>query len=258
MTKRILSFDYPAARRVAVCGDIHGAFEEMVFKLNVQYGMTDTLLIIAGDCGFGFEKPGYYEQIFTKISRRLTKANNWIVMIRGNHDNPAYFQEQRIHHERFRCIPDYSIVTSCGHTVLCIGGAISIDRIYRLAVDSRPHSAQTACYWADEIPYLDEEALAEINDKYKVDIVVTHTSPSFCELFTKEGLMGWAKRDETLMEDCAQERAILDRIFNSLFEAGHPLSRWYYGHFHQSWTSTICGILFSMLDIMEFNEVLRE
>ena len=258
MNREILTFNYPKANSVVVCGDIHWAFEEMVFKLCVQYGMADTLLIVAGDCGFGFEKPGYYEQIFNKISRRLIKANNWVVMIRGNHDDPAYFQEQRIHHERFRSIPDYSIVTACDHTILCIGGAISIDRTYRLAVDSRPHSAQTACYWADEMPYYDEEALAAINAKFKIDTVVTHTSPSFCELITKEGLMGWEKRDDTLLEDCEKERAILDRIFDTLFEAGQPLVHWFYGHFHQSWNASIYGVLFSMLDIMEFKEVLRE
>ena len=223
MSNKMRTFNYTDAKCIVISGDIHGAFEEMVFKLCVQYGMTDTLLIVAGDCGFGFEKPGYYEQIFTKVSRRLTKANNWIAMIRGNHDDPAYFQEQRINHERFRCVPDYSIVT--------------------------------ACYWADEMPRFDEETLAEINANYKVDTVVTHTAPSFCELITKDGLMGWASRDATLLEDCERERAILDRIFESLLKAGHPITHWYYGHFHQSWSSTIHGILFSMLDIMEFKEM---
>ena len=255
MSNKMLTFNYSDAKCIVICGDIHGAFEEMVFKLCVQYGMTDTLLIVAGDCGFGFEKPGYYEQIFSKVSRRLTKANNWIAMIRGNHDDPAYFQEQRINHERFRCVPDYSIVTACGHTILCIGGAISIDRTYRLAADSRPYSAQTACYWADEMPRFDEETLAEINANYKVDTVVTHTAPSFCELITKDGLMGWATRDATLLEDCERERAILDRIFESLLEAGQPITHWYYGHFHQSWSASINGNLFSMLDNMEFKEL---
>ena len=69
---------------------------------------------------------------------------------------------------------------------IVIGGAISIDRTYRLAADSRPHSAQTACYWADEMPRFDEETLAEINANYKVDAVVTHTAPSFSELITKD------------------------------------------------------------------------
>ena len=111
---------------------------------------------------------------------------------------------------------------------------------------------------ADEIPYYDEEALAAINAQFKVDTVVTHTSPSFCELITKEGLIGWSKRDDTLLEDCEKERAILDRIFDTLFEAGQPLAHWFYGHFHQSWNASIYGVLFSMLDIMEFKEVLRE
>ena len=34
-----------------------------------------------------------------------------------------------------------------------------------------------------------------------------------------------------------------------------PITHWYYGHFHQSWSATINGILFSMLDIMEFKEM---
>jgi len=83
MSNKMRTFNYTDAKCIVICGDIHGDFEEMMFKLCVQYGMTDTLLIVAGDCGFGFERPGYYEQIFTKVSRRLTKANNWIAMIRS-------------------------------------------------------------------------------------------------------------------------------------------------------------------------------
>ena len=100
------TYSFPDAKNIVVCGDIHGHFNEVIFKMCVQYQMTDTLLIIAGDCGFGFEKPGYY-----------------------------------------------------------------------------------------------------------------------------------------------------DIIFNHLKSDGHPVSHWYYGHFHRSWTSEIEGVLFSMLDIMEFKEV---
>ena len=35
----------------------------------------------------------------------------------------------------------------------------------------------------------------------------------------------------------------------------HPISHWYYGHFHQSWHSAIDGILYQMLDIMEFCQI---
>ena len=48
---------YSEAKEVVVCGDIHGAFETLIYKACVQYSMTDTVIIVAGDCGFGFEKP---------------------------------------------------------------------------------------------------------------------------------------------------------------------------------------------------------
>ena len=85
-------FEYPEAKSVVVCGDIHGDFHTLVYKMCIQYQMTDTLLIVAGDCGFGFDKPAYYEQVYSKDAGRLRKANNWIALIRGNHDNPAYFK----------------------------------------------------------------------------------------------------------------------------------------------------------------------
>lgn len=35
----------------------------------------------------------------------------------------------------------------------------------------------------------------------------------------------------------------------------HSVTRWFYGHFHQSWHSPIKGVLFKMFDIMELHEI---
>ena len=67
---------YSEAKQVVVCGDIHGAFATLVYKSCVQYSMTDTVIIVAGDCGFGFEKPNYYTTLYNRLSGRLRKANN--------------------------------------------------------------------------------------------------------------------------------------------------------------------------------------
>lgn len=85
------SLSFPEAKTIIVSGDIHGDFNQLVFKLCIQYQLTDTLLIVAGDCGFGFEKKEYYEQMVRRNVKRMNQANNWIVFVRGNHDNPAYF-----------------------------------------------------------------------------------------------------------------------------------------------------------------------
>ena len=80
-------FEYPETKSVVVCGDIHGDFHTLAHKMCIQYQMADALLIVAGDCGFGFDKPAYYEQVYNKDAGLLRKANNWIVFVRGNHDN---------------------------------------------------------------------------------------------------------------------------------------------------------------------------
>lgn len=249
------TYTFPEAKNIIICGDIHGEFKSLIYKQCVQYQLTDTLLIVAGDCGFGFEKLGYYEQLFNRNSSRLSKSNNWIVMMRGNHDSPSFFSEEKISHQRFRTVPDYSLIQACGHNILCVGGAVSIDRTYRIEHDSRHSTSGAASYWEGEKPIFDEEALRNIGQRFKIDTVVTHTSPSFCELISKDGLSEWAARDSGLLADCDNERRTMDQIFEYLKVNNHPLERWFYGHFHQSWSSCIDGVLFSMLDIMEFKDL---
>jgi len=247
--------DYPKAKQVIVSGDIHGDFKTLVYKLCIQYECTDTLLIVAGDCGFGFEKPGYYDQVYNAVAGRLYKANNWIIFIRGNHDNPAYFADERINHARWRTVPDYSIVTVNNHRILCIGGATSIDRYRRMKENVRAPRKDISYYWQDEAPIFKPEELNAIPDNFKIDTVITHTAPSFCELNTHLGLESWAEWDSTLLDDVYAERETMDLIYHHIKKMGHPLNKWFYGHFHQSWNGLINDTSFSLLDIMEFKGV---
>ena len=48
------TYDFPDCKCLVVCGDIRGDFNLLVNKVCVQYQMKDTLVIVAGDCGFGF------------------------------------------------------------------------------------------------------------------------------------------------------------------------------------------------------------
>lgn len=247
-------FSYPRAKSVVVCGDIHGDFEVLVYAMCECYDMHDTLVIVAGDCGFGFKKSEYYEQEFRRIEKRLLKNNCWIAMVRGNHDDPSYFSEQKISHKRFRTVSDYSVIEACGHNILCVGGAISIDRIYRLGeMENNPGKT---LYWHDETVHYDAQKVQSITDSgIKIDAVVTHTAPSFCEFITKKGLEEWMEVDPDLEVDCDNERKQLDELYSHLRRDGHPLKYWYYGHFHHSWNSEIDGVLFRMLNIIELHEL---
>lgn len=252
------TYEFPDAKGIVVSGDIHGDYEALVYKCCLQYQMTDTLIIVAGDCGFGFNKPGFYDAVYQKVSSRLAKANNWIVFIRGNHDNPAYFDGQQVNYKRWKAVPDYSVIKACGHTILCIGGAISIDRGWRMyenRIETGDGKLTPFVYWPDERPVYDQAKLEAISKDYAVDVVITHTAPSFCEKQSRGDIQDWLVKDEDLLRDIRYERKVMDDIHSCLKKNGHPLRHWYYGHFHESWHNEIEGVRYNMLDIMELREM---
>lgn len=67
--------------------------------------------------------------------------------------------------------------------------------------------------------------------------------------------MQFAVSDPNLLDDVRAERTIMDNLYDRLRHDAHPLTQWYYGHFHQSWHIEMDGVMFSMLDVMEFREV---
>lgn len=67
--------------------------------------------------------PGYYRRTYQRIAKTLKKLNCGLLLIRGNHDAPEFFQRERIVFPRMRTLPDYSVIRFKDHTILCIGGA---------------------------------------------------------------------------------------------------------------------------------------
>lgn len=252
-------YNFQGARSIVVSGDIHGDFKELVHKCCVRYGLRDTLVVVAGDCGFGFERPGYYENVYKGCGKHLVELNDWIVFVRGNHDNPAYFDGLQVSHRRWTAVPDYSVLSACGHAVLCVGGAVSVDRearrLHTRFVLKPKDRLESNVYWPDEHPVFDQQALDVMSRSCRIDTVVTHTAPSFCELTSHAGIEYYTQYNEMLLDDVKAERRTMDRLHDYLTAHGHPLSQWFYGHFHQSWHSRIGGVRYNMLDCMEFREV---
>ncbi|MDR3140985.1 MAG: metallophosphoesterase [Tannerellaceae bacterium] len=242
----MVEYNFTNYSQVLICGDIHGNF-------GVAYGdslIQDTLIIVAGDCGFGFQSQAYYENLYkTKISRRLNKKRNTVLFIRGNHDDPAYFDGMKFRHKWAVCIPDYSVVRTANHTILCVGGAISIDRNWR---KEKTKQEKRPLYWMNEEPVFDIEKVGEITSAgIKIDTVITHTSPSFCEPQTKDGVKTWMLQDENLEEDLDRERSAMNSLYLALKEQNHPLRQWWYGHYHFSAWNDYDGCYFRLLDIGE-------
>ncbi len=249
---------------VCFIGDIHGEFNGLQ-GLMKRTEFTDTIWVICGDIGFGFEKPQHYTNIFNKLNKVASQFNSEFIMTRGNHDDPRYFDGKMINRKRFKAVPDYTVIKTPIYNILCVGGATSIDRTLRIDQWHRnairyamyhncsEDEAERLCphvYWSDEQPVYDEEVLNQLKESgIKIDIVATHTCPSFAKPLTKDGIQNWLVYDPDLDKDIDKERKVMDDIYNRLIEDGHPIAKWFYGHYHFHNQEYINGIQFVMLDM---------
>ena len=260
---------YTSVKNNVYCvGDIHGEFDGFIHYIKT-HNMNDSVIIVCGDIGMGFHKLAYYDVALTKINNAAEKLNSDVYFFRGNHDDPSYFNGKEFILSNVKLIPDYSVIEVNGETpmnLLCVGGGISIDRSYRI-VNRRndimvyslyhPYASKEEAetnvpqtYWENEPPIFDPLLLDEIKENgINIDVVCAHSCPSFCDPTHKYGIEGWLERDEKLGEDIDSERKVMDSIYNKLLEDGHPLQKWFYGHFHRSNTEVINNVTFIMLNM---------
>lgn len=256
-------------------GDIHGHFESIPYYIK-KHEIRDALLIFCGDIGFGFEKPNYYQQVFDKMTRTCKKYNVQIVFLRGNHDDPSYFDGKKINRKWIKAVPDYTVVQTFlmedetqavpMKTFLLVGGGTSIDRSYRkdqqvllearyaryhgIGIEQAAKEIQVHYYWENELPVFEPDKIDEITkNDIKIEYICCHSSPKFCYPINKDGVRDWCRMDSTLSETIDEERNVMTEIYNKVREDGHPLRAWFNGHFHHHVLEVIDGISFHCLDM---------
>jgi hypothetical protein len=216
-------------------GDHHGDWSNLFYLID-RKKIKDCYLISVGDSGIGFESKNKQLKTINRLDGLFEEKNIYFKSIRGNHDNPFYYQrENRINLKHFELIEDYSVYEYNSKLFQFIGGAVSIDRTGR---------REGISHWAGEGVMFDKSKCC------KVDVLITHTAPSYCfpQQFN-EMVYGWAREDAYLLEDLTDERAVMDEIFKICSPGQH-----FYGHFHSTWTERVNGCVSKLLDINELYE----
>lgn len=207
---------------IIVCGDLHGNWGNLNTLINKK---RPKVIIIAGDFGWWphfHRKSGLVRtssgrsKIFNQfgIKNKHSDGITKIFWIPGNHEN----------WDDLKCITDYTPleiqegITYCpfgtvleikGKTILCCGGAESIDKNSRIIGFS---------WWHEEvITQSDMDNLPEC----EIDIVVSHTVPRhFMKLPGLKLDYGFKLNDPSTMA--------LQLIYYK-----YKPKRWYFGHFHE-------------------------
>jgi UDP-2,3-diacylglucosamine pyrophosphatase LpxH len=234
-------------RNLYAVGDIHGNFTNFE-KLMGNAKNSDYILV--GDVGLGFHSKEYYTKWFSEWNDRLKKDGNIVYLMRGNHDDPSFWKEKKIDFSNIRLVQDYEVLRLKNKNILCVGGALSVDR---------KHRVEGLTYWKDEEFVYDEDLTSTFTN---IDIVMTHSAPEFCypRGYDTKFLQGFYYYDTNLRTDLVVERIAMARMYQVLTRGGlfgkpNEIFAWYYGHFHQSKTEYHNDIMFRLCNINEIVEI---
>ena len=227
-------------RSLYFCGDIHGEIKKLVWNLVNRYKVTSSDIIICGDYGVGFSSsPKIYEDELYNcyIHKRLEKNDINIYVVRGNHDNPEWFDGNH-DYPRLKFLKDHNILELSGLRIYPIGGGVSMDRKWRINYNHMKEGfgSSKRIWWENE------RIVRETKLPSKVDIIVSHMAPMyFRPIYTRTPSI-----DLDIWKDSVDDRLYLDYVFREII-----FSRWIFGHYHTSITESLEGKLYKCLDIEE-------
>lgn len=234
-------------KNLLICGDVHG--DENVIPNFIRDRNLDTCAVFqAGDYGIGFETEHREERWLKYQNERMKNSDSDLFVIRGNHDDPKYF-DGNTKMSNITLLKDYTVVNINGWNVLGVGGAVSVDRTDRTSWwwHQAKKTKSMNDWWVGEVVDFQEEILNELRD---IDIIVTHSAPTFCPPLTKGNIKHWLAKDEELDTDISVERYLLTRMYGIL-KQNNDISEWYYGHFHIGSKSYDEKTTFTALNINE-------
>lgn len=200
-------------RTIAVCGDWHMNTFYACNKINEVAHKADVFFHL-GDFGYTFD-----EKFVSAVHEALENNDKILMFIDGNHDDFDFLESiplsddgvRRVT-ERIWHIPRGFRWEWSGKRFLALGGAISIDRHYRVS---------DLEYWAQEAITLAD--VSKCLEGGEVDIMFTHDAPNLDPMLGY--LADWIPPD--IEEDCDYNRELLA----SVVEAVNPRYLWH-GHYH--------------------------
>ncbi len=242
--------------RVLYLGDIHCNFNLLVQYVKF-YKIKNAHIVQVGDFGVGFY--GFENELKTlQTVNKILKANNVIVYaIRGNHDYKPYFDNDPFNLSNIKLIKDYTILELEDRKILCMGGAVSVDRMLTMNAAQRSGDfiyRPGQRWFNDEEFLLDDDFLKEVRG---INTIVTHTAPDYCPPDNTFGfgafVDGFIKNDPELKLDLMDERRKMSIAFQTV-KMNNDIEHAYYGHFHRSDTLNFLGTIHRVLGVGELYE----
>lgn len=245
-----------------VIGDTHRNHKLIIHRIKTLQ-IEDTTLLHVGDFGVGYLKYSREIEELETLNDFLASKNCHLYVIRGNHDNPIFFEGNH-DYSNLHLMPDYSVIEVNGEKVLMVGGAVSVNRVELrdIMLHNLNYNKFDEYWWKDEAFVLDMDKLKDLRD---IRYVVTHSCPNFTFPFNDQSniplshgsfVESYVHRfgDTSLKNDLNKERNNITEMYNILNENNY-IDKWFYGHYHTSERQLVDSTNFILLDCDEFYNV---
>lgn len=222
-------------RRLIFVGDIHGDFRKMIWKATEQYEIKGADIVVLGDFGVGFDNR--LKNDYKRALKKIEKFDLEIYTIRGNHDNPDFFngkkEEELLElYPKIHFLKDHTLYKIAGKDIYTVGGGGSTD------ISNRTPEKN---WWKEE--YIEEIPLKDI-PKYS-DIIISHEAPlSFEPVISR-----FPETPEEQYEKILKGRRFLEDVLKEC-----RCKYWFYGHYHSHYSGSYGEVLYRGLEIQEFYE----
>lgn len=212
-------------------GDIHGDLDSFG-----RYILVDNSIIIAcGDFGVGFTTKKRDMASLRDLNLKCKDHNVIVVALRGNHDNPDYFNGDYLNKfSNVLLAPDYTILSVNDQNILCVGGNVSVDKERRTEGKS---------WWCGERLEYSEDKLRTIRNyvhenNITIDVIASHCSPydGFPKTdFDINLLPDWLRYE--VLEDINKMRSIFEFIKHEINNDVKVI----FGHYHTHQIAKLYG-----------------
>lgn len=242
--------------RILYLGDIHCNFNLLVQYVKF-YKIKDAHIVQVGDFGVGFQRLENELKTLQLVNKFLKENNVFVWAIRGNHDDPVYFENDPFNLTNIKLVKDYTVLDLEDRKILCIGGAVSVDRMLtktqaQLDGDNTRVIGQR---WITGEEFIYDDTL--LRDLRGINTIVTHTAPDYCFPDNAMGfgafVDGFIKNDPALRLDLLEERRNMTLAFQTV-KMYNDITHHYYGHFHRSDVLDLMGTKHRLLGIGELWE----
>lgn len=220
--------------RLLLAGDTHANIYQIKYLLQIAEEYQIDKLVILGDFGYW----PHVDSFDKNVSKLAEMQNVDVYWLDGNHENFDYLEKavkmdspfpQQMHN-RLWYLPRGMLWVLDDTRILILGGAVSIDRQWRLKQEnaSNPPRPGTLWWYQEQI---NNDDIARAKKHGKVDLMFTHDMPdeSYMNIFANSGY----KADEASRENRQKVSEVL--------KVAQPKAL-FHGHMHQDYFDHFDGV----------------